>query len=670
MRRSILTAMICCMTTIAFAQDLKFGKITKDELAEQTHPLDPSAKAAYLYKHQNVYYVYDGNTGWSIITEVHERIKLYSKEAVEAATKTIRLFKKNSSKESVSSLKAYTYNLVGGKIKKDKLEKSQIFKEETSKYWNQEKFTMPNLQDGSIVEWSYKKKSPYVTDIDDIAFQHDIPINKLDLKVSIPEYFMFKKHYKGYLFTYFQESSKNRTINYSYREQDSDRSATTTKYNERVDLVENVLELTQENIPAMRNDEPYISNISNYIGGVKFELNMIKYPGSIPKYYTTSWEDVVKQIYKSSSFGGELSKEGYFKEDLQALLVNTKTNQAKIAAILQFVKTKVKWNGMYGVYTDVGVRKAYNEGVGNVAELNLILIAMLREAGLDANPVLVSTRNNDGGVLTVPTINGFNYVVAAVSLNKTYVVLDATESYSLPNVLPLRAVSWQGRIVGAEGVSNWLDLTPNRLSDQDNNLFVNIDSDFKAKGMLRTTFTDYEALGFRKSFNHLKEDGLITKFENDKLLEIDDFTIANKTDLGKPIVRTIKFTKDNIVEVIDGKTYLQPLMFLATTKNPFKLDDRKFPIDFGVPTGFKNSVSIKIPEGYAVESVPESVAFAISNDMAVFKYRLVHSGNKITLLTQLDINRAIITPEFYKELKELFSKMVKKENEKVVLIKQ
>ena len=58
------------------------------------------------------------------------------------------------------------------------------------------------------------------------------------------------------------------------------------------------------------------------------------------------------------------------------------------------------------------MRKAYKDKTGNVAEINLMLTAMLRYAGINANPVLVSTRSN--GIALFPNRTAFNYVIAAV----------------------------------------------------------------------------------------------------------------------------------------------------------------------------------------------------------------------------------------------------------------
>ena len=92
-------------------------------------------------------------------------------------------------------------------------------------------------------------------------------------------------------------------------------------------------------------------------------------------------------------------------------------------AIFQYVKSKMNWDGYTGVGCSQGVRKAYKEGTGNVAEINLMLIAMFKYAGLNANPILVSTRSH--GIPLFPTRNGFNYVVAGLEIQNDLILFDA-----------------------------------------------------------------------------------------------------------------------------------------------------------------------------------------------------------------------------------------------------
>ena len=89
--------------------------------------------------------------------------------------------------------------------------------------------------------------------------------------------------------------------------------------------------------------------------------------------YSTDWNSVVKTIYEYDDFGPELNKTGYFEDDLKKLLEGKNTPEEKILVILNHVKSNVKWNDYFGYDCDNGVRKAYKEKTGNIADINLML---------------------------------------------------------------------------------------------------------------------------------------------------------------------------------------------------------------------------------------------------------------------------------------------------------
>ncbi len=677
MLKSTLTLLILLVLPlqITLAQDYKFGKVSKEELKEKLYPLDSSANAAILYKKRRTYYDYDGNEGWILITKVHERLKIYNKEGNEWATKKISLYT-DGTNETVS-VKAYTYNLEGNKIEKIKLKNSEIYNENFNKYWNQKKFTMPNLTEGSIIEWEYVIRSPYIGRIPDMEFQYKIPVKFIDTEIKIPEYFVFKYLPNTYYPVLVNQSLKQRTLNFTYKEENMDRRSVmtgggsqgmTSSHTTKVELLENIYSSMEKDIPAIR-DEPFTNNIDNYKSKTSFEIIAYKPRFGVPEYFNTSWEDVTKTIYKNSNFGDQLDKTSHFKNDLASLINMDSPSTEKIDKIFQFVKSKIKWNNFNNKYTSDGVKKAYSDGVGNVAEINLTLVAMLREAGVKANPILVSTR--DHGVPLFPTSNGFNYVIAGIEMDNNIILLDATEQYSSPNILPLRALNWQGRIVRENGSSSSINLYPQKHTTKKVFLSAKLDHDALASGSTRISYSNLFALNYRSNYNSFNEQDLISELEKDNhSIEILALKFSNKEDISKPLTQTLKFESDGQIELIAGNMYFSPLLHLAKSENPFKLDERKFPIDFGAPWEEKYTVSIEFPESFILESKPENVAYALPDNLGSYKFVIIEKGNTLQVLSNVKINAPIIASNNYGALKEFYKKMIDKQLEKVVLVKK
>lgn len=619
--------------SITNAQEFKLGNVSIAELEEKEHPKDPSAAAAILFKSGTVYF-----DDLTTITKVRTKIKIYKKEGYKWANEAISHYKDG---ENVSFQDANTYNLVGGKIEKTKLKSDGEFEEHVNRYFSKKKITMPNVKEGCVIEYEYVIRSGNFGSLRDWYFQSSIPVNYSEYKVKLPHFFTFNKKSKGFLFL---------------------KLSSEPTYNQETSEVYKL-----ENIPAMK-DEVFVNNIDNYRSSISHELALVNVPGRYYKTFSTDWKSVTKTIYDYDDFGVELNKTGYFEDDIDKLLVGLNKQDEKIGAIFEFVKSKVKWDNYKGYACNDGVKAAYKNRTGNVAEINLMLTAMLRYAKITANPVLLSTRAN--GIALFPSTEAFNYVIAAVEIQDGLILLDATEKYSLPNILPFEDLNWYGRLIRNDGTSTEVDLMSKTLSREATNMSIVLKSDGSAEGKIRRQLTDHEALKFRKENLVTNKDTYLEELENkNNNIEISDYVRENDLELSKPIVESYSFKDTKSVELINGKIYISPMLFSTAKVNPFKQEVREYPVDFGYPTQNKYNINIEIPEGYAVESLPASINIGTGDNSGTFKYVIVNAANKIQVAITSTITAAIVGADFYPVLKNFFQQMIDKENEKIVLKK-
>ena len=654
------------------AQEFKLGKVSVAELEQKEHPKDPAAAAAILYKTGEVRIEYSDNDGFTILTDVKMRIKIYKKEGYDWASNVVSYFYFGDIKENVIYSDAATYNLVNGKIEKTKLKSDGEFNEKINRYLNRKKITLPNVKEGSVLEFEYTIKSNNIGNIRQWDFQTSIPINFCEYKTYIPEYYQYNPRQKGSIFPKVTVEKNQKAITFTDKQRTNEGGGfggikTTFSY-DKVEYQETKTTYTAENVPALK-EEAFVNNIDNYTSSITHELSMVKYPNSMPKMYSTDWGSVVKTIYKNEDFGPELNKTGYFEEDINTLMKGLSTQEEKIATIFEYVKSKVKWNGMYGYSCDDGVKKAYKDKTGNVAEINLMLTAMLRYVGVEANPVLVSTRSN--GIAFFPNRTAYNYVIAGVEIQNGLILLDATAKFSMPNTLPLRDLNWFGRLIRKEGSSTEVDLMPKSMSRIATNISGVLSADGTTTGKIRTQYTDHEALRFReKNLSTSKETYQEELEKTNNNIEISDYVRDNELDLSNPVSETYSFKDNKDSEIINGKIYFSPLLFLATKENPFKQEVREYPVDFGYPTENKYNINIEIPEGYAVESLPQAINIATGENVGSFKYVIATNENKIQVSITSDINVAIVPADFYDVLKDFYKQMIDKLNEKIVLVKK
>lgn len=654
------------------AQNYKYGKVSLEEVEASEHLTNPEADAAILFRSEEVNYQYSSSKGFELITNVHERIKIYNKDGYNWASKEINLYKSGSDAEEVNGVRGETFYIDNGKLVSQKLTKDGIFYEDSNKFRNKTKLTMPGITDGCVIEYRYTKVSPFLSSIDKISLQYDIPIDKLEVSVGIPEYFVFKRHFnpKSTLEFSVMDSKKSIVHNNSKVERKTETSDYVTRASfkqSKLEYQENTFSIEQENIPALKKEE-YVDYVKNYAASLNLELLYTKFPSGATESYSENWDDVVRKIYRHEDFGKALSSTNYFKDDLDQLLSGTAKPEDKMKTIFQYVKKKVKWNNFIGYHTDNGAKDAYKEGSGNIADINLMLTAMLNYAGLDANPVLLSTKDN--GIPIYPTRSGFNYVIASVKLNNETLLLDATNTYNIPGMLPDYARNWLGRLIKEDGSSEWVDLMSKKPSEYRTILSIEIEDNLEINGRTTNIFNGYYAKDYRDKYVNFNSEDYIRELELEKgNIVISDLKSKNITALDKSITESYSFNLNNGIEKIGDNIYLKPLFFLTKESNPFKSDERIYPIYFNYPSVVSNTVYVKIPDAFEVESLPKNEIITINDKGAVFKFLVGASGNYLKIDSELQTNTILYLPEEYDDLKNFYNKVVQKNLETIVLKK-
>lgn len=670
MKVFIITLLI---TLTSYAQNYKFGKVSKEELKENFYPTDSSANAAFLYKSKEIDIVFnDQLKKFQHEETIHLRIKIYNKKGFKLGNQSIPYYTSSSGGEDTFyKLKAVTYNLEGNKVSKQKVSNKDIITDEKTNYYSFKKIAFPNLKPGSVIELKYTRISNYF-DISTYRTQENIPIKKLFYRTAIPEYFVYKKMNKGY----YVISPKTETINDSfiisskYRSENYSSPTTTQFHQTTINFEREINEYNGTNIPALKNDEPFTSNYTDYRGSIYYELSYIKYPNSPVERYAKDWISVCEKLHDSYSFGKQLKKSNYFSKDLETLIKDKQTELDKIEVIFDFVKSKVHWNKHYSNHTTIGLEKAYKQGEGNIVEVNLLLIAMLKKAGIRAYPILLSTKSN--GIPIFPTLKKINYVIAGVkNKNDELIFLDASSPYNAIDILPTRALNWQGRMLINKKVNTPVNLALKSKANEILMANVKFDEKLNISGTLQTKITGKKALDFRNRYNKYSDDKLKSKLQKKYHLNLDSYELNNKNDVNKPIILKAKISNAAVKnrEIINGKLYINPLLFLKDKNNPFKLDKRKYPIDLVSPYKQIKRISIVIPEGYKVTSIPKSFKGKTQENEFSYQYLINVSDNLINLIAIKEINQSIIPTNKYDELKNIYKHFIDKNSEKIVLEK-
>ena len=326
------------------------------------------------------------------------------------------------------------------------------------------------------------------------------------------------------------------------------------------------------------------------------------------------------------------------------------------------------WNELHRLIPQKSLKKSYLDKVGDSAGINLLLIAMLDYAGIKVNPVLVTS--NKKPISLFPTLEGFNYVVARVRINDDIMFLDATDKYALPNVLPTRVIQGSGRLINDQGNSELVFFRPSKISKQKFKMMGEIDENGVISGKQRAVYTFNEAHDFRTRNASLSSESNTQRLNKMyQLNTVSDYELKNSNNLDKPAQEVFSFQTTNEVEVIENEMFFSPMLFLRKKENIFKSEDRVYPVDYAYGFSEEFFITLKIPIGFQVVSMPEDTAFALPDNLGKFVFKSTHNNGMLQIAVNTTLNKGVVGSEYYSYLKQFYSQIVEKENESVVLKK-
>jgi hypothetical protein len=653
------TLLLLFLNASLCAQNVEFGKVTKQELEEKYHPIDTAAGAALLFKKAKTYFYYTEKKGFQSETHYEVKLKIYKKEGLNWANYSIPYYIGWSEldNDNVFFSEVVTYNLENNKIEKTKLSSKGLFKEKINEYWMKKTITFPNVKVGSVIEFKYKLVSENLGRLPDFKFQEIIPVNFAEYKLEVPVNYAYNTTLRGY--SKIEHESKDESYTQSF----------TDKHNltKHLSYIIKKQKFTLKNIPALK-EEPYVDNIENYRVTIENELSQVAFQDTPVKKYAETWDDVVKSISKNEKFSKEIQARGYFEEIIKKSFSSDENNLNKAKIIFNHVKSKIKWNGNFGYYPEIGLKEAYHSNVGNVADINLNLLIMLRSAGINASPVLISTRKN--GKTAFPSRDGFNYLIVSANIDNEQILMDATDLNSTFNILPIRCLNGSGRAINMVEQHEEIIVNPTDLSKTTTFVQAELLSDGTLKGKVRSSKSDYHAYLFRDKYGNSNQDAYLEKLEADNNLTIEEYKIENEKELEKMIVETFSFSNSKVSNLSGDKIIVNPLLFYTNEINPFKQDIRTMPIDFVFPNQEKYMINIAIPEGYQIEFLPKSTTTMLTDKSVSVNFNISSDKDKIMILSIFDINKSSFEPEEYEDLKNIFKIYIEKQTESIILKKK
>jgi len=644
MKKKLLTAFCFGIIISVNGQKHEFldpPKFDNADLSKTKSTLDENAPAEILYK--SVHFNVDPSTG-TLRKNVFYRVKIYNKDKAEDwLNLEIPLYRNSSNdEETLSKVKAFVYNLENGTAVPTKVDKSSKYKSKESKYTTITKFAFPNVKNGSVIEYQYEVLSPFLYSVPQILIESDAPSLYTEYVLDSPSHISYNVNYTGSLGPKYRVVEEKTMYGMPFK----------------------TYRFGYENLKGFKT-EKFVKNDRNYRTKISAELHSTNF-GQL-KLYSSSWEEIKDKLYKDEDFGEELKKTKLAKEKVTPVISGLNSDAEKADAIFNYVKNTFTWNKDRGIYTEDGIKKLLETKTGNAAEINLFLVMMLREAGLKADPLVISTVDNGLINLVSPSIIGMNFVIAAVKIKDGLVMYDATSKQASVNNLPPRDWNQYGVLIAKEKAS-LMELGNTTTSYN----YLTTEAKINEDGSISGTYSDKDtgsyAMFVKESYDENAEKYKKQYKEN---FSIDFTGIESKILDNGDFESTMKFSSDNLIDKVGKKMIINPMLFLSKNSNEFdQAEERKYSIDFISSFTKVKKVTLEIPEGYVIEAMPKSKKIVTEDKEIEYSYIAEQKGNKLEIISTTKIASPDYPKEYYPAFKQIWGTASKSENQVISLVKK
>lgn len=642
-----------CAVSSAQSPDFsnKFGKVTDYELKMTKYDADTSAHAVVIYEDVLYQYSYSDNAGFKMHRYYETKIKILDQEGASWGDVVVYYRYSSSGKEYVSKIAAASYNLENGKVVKKTVGRKDIFKENVSENLYREKFSIPDVKAGTVIEFKYMISSDFIYNIPSVRFQYSIPVISKTAEVMVPEFYNFSVNVKGHNQVLSEQKSESRSIG---------SGPNTYAYSD------NVYKFTATGIPALKN-EPYVWCKEDFTSVADFELRSVHFPRSPVKSFAYTWKDVNETLNDNSSFSAGLNTGNHFKKEVEHIMAGDGDDYSKLRLIHKLIMSKIAWNDHWRL-SPKNVRDAVKTGSGSSADINFALLGAVKAAGYEVVPVLLNPRQYGRLPYTHPSIDKINTVVLMVTLPSGGVVfVDGTDRNSDLNMLREELMVDRARIYGVNSEEGWVDLT--RLSD--NRVYVTIsgsvDDDGVITGRIENRMEYAPAFAKKRGYNAAKsEDDYIEELEQKMNISIQDYSISGLDSCA--VAEIITFTKKN--NKAGDRIYLNSTLLPFMHTNPFPLQERKMPVEFSFPYSYRINANIVLPEGYVVEESPANVSYAGPKNEFRYTYKSQNPDGMVNMTAGFDLKQIIFPTSEFETVYNFYGTVANAAQRRIVLKKE
>lgn len=569
------------------------------------------------------------------------RIKVFDKTAHEASIVSIPYYFANDM-EHISDIKAQTYEPSGKRIP---LQNKNIKTININERYNVKEFTMPQVKDGSILEYSYVIRRRYIEQLPDFYMSHEVPTAEAKVTITYPGYLRYKAFVENF----------DGTVDHNFAYKDTSSVPKIFVYPQPKPIVTE--RWTAHNIPAVKK-VPYLSSLNDYRAKIRFLLNEF----GIPRQpLENNWEVVVRRMREKTN-PLDFIRQNKMAESIGNSIAQTHPSASKKAiqdSIYRYVNQKVNYSGAYAPYSTEADSVALSGKPADQASINQTLIAMLHGAGIEAHPMLISSRRSGKIDKDFPSFYQFNAQMVYSKIDDQPYFMDASFPHSQPGLVPVDMYSGPALLLKQHSFE-WVDVKPG-MSKFD--IRIDLDAKLTSDGALQGSVTAFQSGYPAQRIRKQRIDGMSdvdilrrTLFDGYAEMTADNVRISDIDSYSKPVKISADFKIPNYATSFTDGLKFHPMIVGYRRQNPFENSSRELPVTLDAPEKLDVSYSVTLPSGYSANSGRENHRLSIPG--ANFSEHYDIERGKMNYEYHINIGKKDFSTDEFPQLYRLYQRWV------------
>jgi hypothetical protein len=587
------------------------------------------------------------NRGITAVIDYLIRIKVYSDdplEITEASLVGIPFYFADGI-ERITNLEGITHHKDGGQTR---LDTENIRTVDLNSRYKVIEFEMPETGRGDIIEYKYTLERRYIEELPDFYFGHRVPTRNVEL------------YFKNSDFIRYNAVPQNNNFEIRYQEHRVDTSSVPFVFTYTRPNPVFVQTWKADDIPAV-NASSFISSIDDIRAKIKFQISEFGLPR---QPLENSWEFVTAQILRNDNpyaaieqLPGEKQRGREMAERSASLVIAQDSIFHQINSIAQF-------NGQTAIFADGPLDNVMDGTPSNQAEINLVLLAMLRGAGIDAYPMYLSGRDFGRINMEFPSLFQFNSMLVMSEIEGEKYFMDASFPHSIPNLIPVKLYSERGMVL-TDSTHFWQDIAPDKSTFSfDIRLDAALQSDGGLNGTLTAETFGYPSQQIRQKLSNGEDPRSVTAetfFDVYSEVNFEQLRVEIDSLNRDRVVFEAEFSIDDYAVSFSEGIEFRPMVVGYLFNNPFEATERRVPITLDASEELSISYNIELPDGFSTDVSGETRSTSLAGASLFEEY--LTDGNSIEYSFDINITRKEFPVEAYSQLRRIYERWVELSND-------